>query len=188
MKVRSEADELLLRHAAAESVRVFEDTRVESLEFKDRGDPATSRPISANWTRKSGESGSINFSYLVDASGRQGIMATKYLKHRVIREALRNVAVYGYWTDVAIFDEGGPRSNAPLFECLSGQCGVDASRPYLSADDPQTNSAGRGQSPCTMGRRPSVWSCTRITQSERSERAASRWKNTTANSCAWRPG
>ncbi|KAJ7176705.1 FAD/NAD-binding domain-containing protein [Mycena filopes] len=121
--VRSEADELFLRHAAAESVRVFEDTRVESLVFEDGGDPATSRPISANWTRKSGESGSINFSYLVDASGRQGIMATKYLKHRVNREALRNVAVYGYWTDVAIFDEGGPRSNAPLFECLSDKLG-----------------------------------------------------------------
>ncbi|KAJ7042942.1 FAD/NAD-binding domain-containing protein [Mycena alexandri] len=121
--VRSETDEMLIRHAASQGVQVFEETRVESLEFEGGGDPTSSRPISATWTRKSGESGSIAFDWLVDASGRSGLMANKYLKNRIQREALRNVAVYGYWNDVAIFDEGGPRSNAPLFECLADKLG-----------------------------------------------------------------
>lgn len=40
-------------------------------------------PVSATWTRKKdGTSGVIKFDYIVDASGRAGIMSTKYLKHR----------------------------------------------------------------------------------------------------------
>ncbi|KAJ7499483.1 FAD/NAD-binding domain-containing protein [Mycena latifolia] len=105
--VRSEADDLF-RHAASQSVQVSEDCRVESLDFDADGDPSLARPIRANWTRKSGQSGTIEFDWLIDASGRQ---------------ALRNVVVYGFWTDVAIFDEGGPRSDAPFLECLSDKLG-----------------------------------------------------------------
>ncbi|KAF7297349.1 Flavin-dependent halogenase armH5 [Mycena indigotica] len=115
--VRSEADELLLRYATSQSAQVFEETRVEWLDFDG------SRPIRAHWTRKSGSRGSIEFDWLIDASGRQSIMATKYLKNRIVRDALRNVAVYGYWRGAAIFNEGGPRHGAPLFECLSDKLG-----------------------------------------------------------------
>ncbi|KIJ54121.1 hypothetical protein M422DRAFT_73736 [Sphaerobolus stellatus SS14] len=120
---RAEADEIMIRHAEKRGVKVFEQTRVESISFENDGDPATARPIAAAWKNKSGETGTIKFDWLIDASGRQGIMSTKYLKNRIYREGLRNVAAYGYWQNVSVFDEGGPRSNAPWFECLTDRYG-----------------------------------------------------------------
>ncbi|KAF8523372.1 FAD/NAD-binding domain-containing protein [Hysterangium stoloniferum] len=120
---RAEADELMIRHAEKQGVKVFERIRVDSINFENDGDPSTSRPISANWRNKDGQSGAIRFDWLIDASGRQGVMSTKYLKNRIYREGLRNVAAYGYWKDVTVFDEGGPRSNAPWFECMTDKRG-----------------------------------------------------------------
>lgn len=110
----------MLRHASHEGVKVYQETRVESLSFENDGSPANARPVSAEWKNKSGQSGTIQFDWLIDASGRQGIMSTKYLCNRIYREGLKNVAAYGYWKDVTVFEEGGPRSNAPWFECLTG--------------------------------------------------------------------
>lgn len=107
---------MMLRHAASQGVKVFEETRVDSITFDEPG----TRPVSATWKNKSGQTGTIEFDWLIDASGRQGIMTTKYLKNRIYRESLRNVAAYGYWNGVSVYDEGGPRSNAPWFECLTG--------------------------------------------------------------------
>jgi len=121
--VRAEADEIMIRHAEKQGAKVFEETRVESIHFENGGDPASSRPVHAIWKRKSGETGIIQFDWVIDASGRQGIISTKYLKNRIYREGLRNVAAYGYWTGVTVFDEGGPRSNAPWFECLTDKTG-----------------------------------------------------------------
>jgi flavine halogenase len=109
----------MLRHAAKKGVNVIEETRVTDIEFTNPDDP-TSRPVAAIWKNKAGETGRIAFDWLVDASGRQGIMSMKYLKNRIYREGLRNVAVYGYWKNVKIFEQGGPRANAPVFETLSG--------------------------------------------------------------------
>ncbi|KAJ7319134.1 FAD/NAD-binding domain-containing protein [Mycena albidolilacea] len=119
--IRSEADELLLNHAAAQGVHVYQETRVDSISFT--GDPANSRPVEAAWTNKSGNSGSIEFDWLIDASGRSGIMSTKYLKNREFREHLRNVAVWGYWRNVTIYQEGTARSNAPWFEAMTDGLG-----------------------------------------------------------------
>ncbi|KAJ8518265.1 hypothetical protein ONZ45_g4620 [Pleurotus djamor] len=119
---RAEADELMLRHASSQGVKVFEEVRVETLDFQEV-DSDSPRPVSASWKKKSGEKGTISFDWLIDASGRQGIMCTKYLKNRIYREGLRNVAAYGYWKNVTIFDKGGPRSNAPWFECLTDKQG-----------------------------------------------------------------
>jgi flavin-dependent dehydrogenase len=46
------------------------------------------------------------FDFLVDASGRAGVMATKYLKNRRYLEAFRNIAVWSYWRDVTPLDRG----------------------------------------------------------------------------------
>jgi flavine halogenase len=124
VQVRAEADELMLRHASGQGVKVFEETRVESLDFEENKDIPLARPISASWKNKSGQTGSIKFDWLIDASGRQGIISTKYLKNRIYREGLRNVAAYGYWKGVTVFDKGGPRSNAPWFECLTGEARI----------------------------------------------------------------
>lgn len=118
VQIRSESDEILLNHAEKEGVLVFQGTRVDALDFE--GDPSVSRPISAKWSNKSGQAGTISFEWLVDASGRAGIISTKYLKNREFREHLRNVAVWGYWRDVTIYQEGTPRSNAPWFEAMTG--------------------------------------------------------------------
>lgn len=120
---RAEADEIMIRHAAKQGAKVFEETRVESIAFKNDGDPVTSRPVQATWKNKSGQTGCIKFDWLIDASGRQGIMSTKYLKNRIMRESLRNVAAYGYWEGVSPLDEGGPRANAPWFEVLADKAG-----------------------------------------------------------------
>jgi flavin-dependent dehydrogenase len=105
----------MLNHAASQGVAVFQETRVESITFDG------TRPVSADWKNKQGQSGTIAFDWLIDASGRQGLISTKYLKNRIYREGLRNVAVYGYWTDVKIVDpEGGRRHNCPWFEAMNG--------------------------------------------------------------------
>jgi len=92
--VRSEFDHLLLEHAKSQGVKVFEGTEIRSLSFD--GD----RPRSATWSQVVGgsETGEISFDYLVDASGRAGIMAMHYLKNRHYHNAFQNVAIWGYWT------------------------------------------------------------------------------------------
>ncbi len=95
--VRSEFDHLLLKHAKSQGVKVFEGTEIRSLTFDGE------RPRSAIWSRVDGqkngnkETGEIAFDYLIDASGRAGIMATRYLKSRHYHSAFQNVALWGYW-------------------------------------------------------------------------------------------
>ncbi|KAI3612699.1 non-heme halogenase [Moniliophthora roreri] len=115
--VRAEADNLMLRHAEEQGAQVFEETRVDTIDFE--GDPQSSRPIAANWTRKDGTKGRTTFDWLVDASGRAGIMSTKYLNNREMRESLRNIAVWGYWVNCSIFAKGTPRAYSPWFEALT---------------------------------------------------------------------
>ena len=64
--------------------------------------------------------GTIAFNYLVDATGRAGLMSTKYLKNRRFTESLKNIAVWGYWTGVGSYGEGTERAGAPWFEALTG--------------------------------------------------------------------
>ncbi|KAF5375807.1 hypothetical protein D9757_011192 [Collybiopsis confluens] len=98
--VRSEMDNLMFRHAGRQGALIFDETKVDNLEFENNGDPKTARPVAANWTNKKGQSGKIHFDWLVDASGRAGIMSTQYLKNRVHRESFRNVAVWSYWKGI----------------------------------------------------------------------------------------
>jgi len=92
--VRSQFDQLLLEHAKSQGVKVFEGTEVRSLSFD--GD----RPRSAAWSQVVGgsDTGEISFDYLIDASGRAGVMAMHYQKDRHYHNAFQNVAMWGYWT------------------------------------------------------------------------------------------
>ncbi len=92
--VRSEFDHLLLEHAKSQGVKVFEGTEIRSLSFD--GD----RPRSATWSQVVGgsDTGETSFDYLVDASGRAGVIAMHYRKHRRYHNAFQNVAIWGYWT------------------------------------------------------------------------------------------
>ncbi|KAJ8508875.1 hypothetical protein ONZ45_g8898 [Pleurotus djamor] len=129
--VRSEFDHMLMNHARSSGARVYEQTRVVDVKF-EHSDP--SKPTSVTWThtpppaplsppsspkigfRKlltetvgkeenpSVVHGETSFDYLIDASGRAGIISTRYLKNRRFNEALRNIAVWGYWKNVAFID------------------------------------------------------------------------------------
>jgi flavin-dependent dehydrogenase len=92
--VRSEFDQVLLEHAKSQGVKVFEGIEIRSLCFDGE------RPRSASWSQVVGgsDTGDISFDYLVDASGRSGVMATHYLKNRHYHNAFQNVALWGYWT------------------------------------------------------------------------------------------
>jgi flavin-dependent dehydrogenase len=95
--VRSEFDQFMLDHARSQGVRVFEGVEVRSLEFEGE------RPVAASWLIKysdngdRGKQGEIRFDYLVDASGRNGVMANHYLKNRRYHKVFQNIAVWGYW-------------------------------------------------------------------------------------------
>jgi flavin-dependent dehydrogenase len=92
--VRSQFDQLLLEHAKSQGVKVFEGTEVRNLSF------AGDRPRSAAWSQVVGgsDTGEISFDYLIDASGRAGVMAMHYQKDRHYHNAFQNVAMWGYWT------------------------------------------------------------------------------------------
>jgi flavin-dependent dehydrogenase len=98
--IRSEFDQLLLEHAKSQGVAVHEGVKVTELEFDGE------RPVAAHWSGPGATAGRIGFHFLVDASGRAGVMATKYLKNRQYLEAFKNIAVWSYWRDVKPLDRG----------------------------------------------------------------------------------
>jgi flavin-dependent dehydrogenase len=119
--IRSQADEIMLRHAGKQGATVIEETKVTGVNFED--DDHTKRAISANWQNKQGETGTISFDYVIDASGRNGIICTKYLKNRSYNEDLKNVAVWGYWKNGGDYLAGTPRGGSPLSEALTDETG-----------------------------------------------------------------
>jgi flavin-dependent dehydrogenase len=92
--VRSEFDQILLDHAKSLGVRVVEEATVRELEFAD------GRPVAALWspTGNQAQVDRITFDFLVDASGRGGVMSTRYLKSRQFHNVFKNVAAWSYWT------------------------------------------------------------------------------------------
>jgi flavin-dependent dehydrogenase len=115
LQIRSEFDNLLFRHAAKCGATVVDNTRVTELQFEGE------RPVSADWSNTSTKiRGRISFNYLVDASGRNGIMSTKYLKNRRYNQALNNVACWGYWTGTGSYMPDTSRQNAIWVEALEG--------------------------------------------------------------------
>ncbi|KAJ7508837.1 putative halogenase [Mycena galericulata] len=118
--VRSEFDEILLRHAAQSGASVFEGIQVTGIKFSHSNDK---QPVSAEWKSDHGATGEVRFKWLVDASGRTGIMSTKYLKNRKFNQALKNIAFWGYWTGAGTYEPGTKRENAPWFEALTDETG-----------------------------------------------------------------
>lgn len=88
--IRAEFDHLLLRHAAASGADVHEATAVVGVEFDGE------RPIALTWQQGSA-SGRTTFDVVLDASGLNGLLATRYLRNRTFQEAFANVAVGSYW-------------------------------------------------------------------------------------------
>ena len=116
LQVRAEFDDLLLGHAAACGATVVQETKVTEIHFDG------ARPVAASWAAQdgSGAAGRIDFEYLIDASGRNGLMSVKYLKNRQFSQSLKNVAVWGYWTGAGAYMPGTNRDNAVWIEALEG--------------------------------------------------------------------
>ncbi|KAJ7138574.1 putative halogenase [Mycena filopes] len=119
--VRSEFDEILLRHASASGAAVYEGYGITNIKFGRAGDEK--RPVAAQWKDEQGQTGEIQFNWLVDASGKNGIMCTKYLKNRHFNNSLKNIAFWGYWKGAGTYMPGTSRENAPYFEALVDESG-----------------------------------------------------------------
>ncbi|WP_431999838.1 NAD(P)/FAD-dependent oxidoreductase [Streptomyces sioyaensis] len=96
---RADFDKLLLDHSRELGVDVHEGVTVKEIEFE--GD----RPVAARWAGDD-TTGRLTFDHLIDASGRRGVMATKYLKARTFHSVFRNVATWSYWKNAKSLDRG----------------------------------------------------------------------------------
>jgi flavin-dependent dehydrogenase len=126
---------MMLRHAGKCGAKIFEGVRVNSVDFASENGhangilgsdtkPNPGRPVSAFYTWKAdGTTGVIKFDYIVDASGRNGLLNTKYLKNRTYNQGLKNIANWAYYKGCDRYGEGTPRQNAPFFEALRGMLG-----------------------------------------------------------------
>ncbi|KAL8770157.1 MAG: hypothetical protein Q9209_003999 [Squamulea sp. 1 TL-2023] len=127
--VRSESDHLIFKHAAKSGAQTFDQTKVESIEFEHTDDtwnnglPNPGRPVSAKWSRKDGSSGIIKFDDLIDASGRVGMVTTKYLKNRKYNQGLKNIATWGYFKNTGYYGVGTHKEGQPYFEALQDASG-----------------------------------------------------------------
>ncbi|MBV9790600.1 MAG: tryptophan 7-halogenase [Chloroflexi bacterium] len=90
--VRAEFDHVLLEHSKSQGVDVREGAKVTEILF------TADRPTSARWINpEDQQEHEISFDFLIDASGRAGLMATRYLNNRRYNESFKNVGVYSYW-------------------------------------------------------------------------------------------
>lgn len=130
---------MLFRHAGKCGAHIFDEIKVDAVQFepyatsngpngnsnagvKAEAKAHLGQPVSATWTRKDGISGSISFKYLVDASGRHGILSTKYLKNRKFNDNFKNVAQWAYWKSDNLYGPGTHMEGSPYFEGLEGKC------------------------------------------------------------------
>lgn len=87
---RSVFDNLLLEHAAEQGVKVHQQARAKRVVFTD------GRPSAVEWVDSDGTAHTIDCDFVVDASGRAGILA-QHFKLRQQHEVFRNVATWAYW-------------------------------------------------------------------------------------------
>jgi len=99
---RDDFDHVLLTNAAKHGAKVIEGAEVKRVHFD--GD----RAVGADWIEpQSGEQRTAQFDFVVDASGRAGLIPARHFKHRRANEAFKNVAIWGYW------DGGSLLPNSP---------------------------------------------------------------------------
>ena len=150
----------MFRHAEENGAKVFDGVKITSIDFDsskvesngDSSQPTVGRPVCAAWASKaSGSSGTIKFDYVVDASGRAGLLSTKYLKNRSYSKALKNVANWAYFSGAGMYGKGSNRAGVPFFEALRGK--LSHLKPRLAeTNEGKTRVAGLGSSLSTTAR------------------------------------
>jgi len=112
--IRSEFDELLLNNAIERGAFVRQEVKVDRIDFEGE------RAVAAEYhDRRSDVRGTVRFKYLVDCSGRNGVMANQYLRSRRYHHVFKNVALWSYWKGAKIDAYGQPGS-ARLFSLPCG--------------------------------------------------------------------
>lgn len=90
---RDDFDHVLLNNAVKQGADVIQGAAVKRVLFNDEG-----RAVAAEWADPdTGEIRTTEFDYVVDASGRAGLIPSQHFKHRVPNETFKNVAIWGYW-------------------------------------------------------------------------------------------
>ncbi|KAL4889283.1 hypothetical protein BDV59DRAFT_210463 [Aspergillus ambiguus] len=129
---RAEADNIMFQHAAECGAKAFDGVKATSIIFDDTHSPSChessqasnlGRPVAVTWVGKDKTSGTIRIQYIVDASGRAGIISTKYLKNRRFNEGLKNIATWGYFTGAEAHGVGTRAEGAPYFHMLEDGSG-----------------------------------------------------------------
>ncbi|MFI6444911.1 NAD(P)/FAD-dependent oxidoreductase [Kitasatospora sp. NPDC050543] len=86
-------DKILLDNAGTQGAEVICEATVKNVVFD--GD----RPVAVEW-RRNGEPDTVirtGCDFLIDASGRAGVLSNQTFRHRQPHEIFRNVAIWGYW-------------------------------------------------------------------------------------------
>jgi flavin-dependent dehydrogenase len=87
---RADFDKVLLDHAAERGAEVIQGAQVKRVHFED------GRAYAADWVRDGGRA-TEEFDFLVDASGRAGVISAQHLRNRTPHDIFRNVAIWGYY-------------------------------------------------------------------------------------------
>lgn len=113
--VRSEFDQLLLDHAAGLGADICQGVTVTDLELEG------GRPVTASWTQTGAADrrGRIAFDYLIDASGRRGLIANRYLRNRRFNDMFKNIAAWRYWRGTSAL-KNGPEGSTGVFSLPNG--------------------------------------------------------------------
>ncbi|MFV2109735.1 NAD(P)/FAD-dependent oxidoreductase [Micromonospora sp. LOL_015] len=89
---RADFDHVLLTNAIRQGAKVIEGAEVKRVIF-DAG-----RAVAAEWVDPhSGQRRTTQFDFVVDASGRAGLIPARHFKHRRANDTFKNVAIWGYW-------------------------------------------------------------------------------------------
>jgi flavin-dependent dehydrogenase len=87
---RADFDQVLLAHAATQGVEVTQGAQVKAVTFDD------DRAVGAQWVHNGRRHGA-EFDFVVDASGRAGVLCAQHFKNRRAHDIFRNVAIWGYY-------------------------------------------------------------------------------------------
>jgi flavin-dependent dehydrogenase len=97
---RGEFDLLLLDHARDNGVDVTMGVTAKEVGFTG------GRPTSVVCGRENGEEFTIeDFDFLVDATGRNGLLSARHFRDRHPHQNLRNIAIWGYWRDAKVLPD-----------------------------------------------------------------------------------
>jgi flavin-dependent dehydrogenase len=102
---RATYDDILLRNATKQGAAVTEGATVNKIIFE--GD----RAVAAEWTRAGDDTvHTVRFRFVIDASGRNGVLSRQHFGNRREHDVFQNIAVWGYWTGAKLLPdtpEGG---------------------------------------------------------------------------------